>query len=109
MEFLETLFGEGISVTMLVVYFLFGVFGIFTSMILDVYSSGIKLSAFSWKRWLFDNGFRTVLSLIVVILAITFGEELVGIKTANWSMFLAGLTNDKIIETFIQRKRKTTK
>lgn len=106
MGFIETLFGEGITATVLLVYFVLGLFGIVTSLIFDVYSSGVVGSEFSWKRFWNDNTFRIFLSIIIVILAMIFGEEIVGIKTSNWSVFLAGFSCDKIIENLLQRRRK---
>ena len=106
MEYLELLFGEGISLAQLLVWFTLGVFGVFASMVFDVYSSGISWSDFSLKRWWSDNAWRTLLSIFVIILAMAFGEEIVGIPTGNWSMFLAGFTSDKLIENLVQRRRK---
>lgn len=106
MTYLELLFGEGVTFMLLVAYFTLGIFGIITSMIFDVYSSGISWREFDKKRWWKDNAFRTLLSIIVVILSMMFGEEIVGIKTSNWSMFLAGFSADKLIENLLQRRRK---
>lgn len=104
--FLDTLFGEGVQLVDITVYFILGIFGIFSSLVIDVYSSGIQISQFDRKRWLKDNGFRVIVSIMVLFAAMVFGEEIVGIPTSNWSMFLAGFTSDKIIENLLQRKRK---
>jgi len=108
MEFLETLFGEGVKTVDILVYFLVGLFGVFSSMVIDVYSSGIKMSELKFKKWFGDNGFRTIVSIMVVFMAMIFGEDLVGIPKSNWSMFIAGFTADKIIENLVQRKRRKT-
>lgn len=109
MEFLETLFGDGVTKVTLLVYLVLGLFGVVTSLIFDVYSSGIAGSEFKFKIFWSDNAFRIFLSVIVVILAMIFGEEIIGIKTSNWSVFLAGFTSDKAIENLLQRRRRRTK
>lgn len=106
MSYIELLFGEGITFAQLVVFFTLGLFGIVMSMLIDVYSSGIKFSQFSWKKWFSDNATRLILSILVLILAIAFGEELTGIERGNWGMFIAGFTSDKIVENLAQRRRR---
>lgn len=106
MEYLELMFGEGITLAGLLVFLTIGVFGIVMSMLIDIYSSGIAFSEFSWKKWISDNGSRIILSFLVLILAIAFAEELTGIERGNWSMFIAGFTSDKIIENLAQRRRR---
>ena len=112
MNYLELLFGEGITLVQLLVWFTLGVFGVLVGVLLDVRSSGISLSQFEFKRFWRDNRFRLFLAVIMVLVAMIFKEEVtnfVGIETmssANGIMFGAGLLNDRIIESFTKRMRE---
>lgn len=95
--------GETISFTRFVVYFGFGLFGLFGSLLFDAYD-GVKNGTLG-KDWLKINVFRILVSIFVIMCGVLFGEELVGLKLSNWSSFLAGFTSDNIINKLLIKKK----
>jgi len=105
-SFTELILGEGITLDMFLVYFVFGLIGLISSVAFDIYSSGTSGNKLSGKIWWNDNKWRLLLSVLTVIIAILFSEQLMSITMSNWAGFLAGFTADKLIESLIQRRRR---
>lgn len=87
----------------------YAMLGLLISLIMDIYSSGIKLSDFSFKKWVDDNLLRVILSVLCLIALFIFSEELIGIKMTPIMAFWTGIGNDNIINTFIRRKSQLNK
>ena len=98
--------GEGVSFKMFIVFTIFGLVGLLTSVAFDIYSSGAKSKELSLKVFWKDNKWRLILSLLVIVIAILFSEQLMSISMSNWASFLAGFTADKLIENLMQRRRR---
>ena len=105
-SFSTLVLGEGVTWTMFVVFMTFGFVGLITSVAFDIYSSGAKSKELSIKKFLKDNSWRLILSLLVIVIAILFSEQLMSIQMSNWASFLAGFTADKLIENLMQRRRR---
>lgn len=105
-SFGELVLGEGVTWTMFTVFLLFGLIGLVTSVAFDIYSSGASSKELSFKVFWNDNRWRLLLSLLVIVIAILFSEQLLEMQMGNWSSFIAGFTADKIIENMMQRRRR---
>ena len=105
-SFTDLILGEGVSMTMFVVFTIFGLVGLLTSVAFDIYSSGAKSKELSLKVFWKDNKWILLLSLLVIVIAILFSEQLMSIAMSNWAAFLAGFTADKLIENLMQRRRR---
>lgn len=105
-SFSSLVLGEGVTWTMFVVFLTFGLVGLITSVAFDIYSSGATGKEFSIKIFWKDNKWRMLLSLLVIVIAILFSEQLMSITMSNWASFLAGFTADKLIENLMQRRRR---
>lgn len=106
LTFTQLVIGETNSPLMFFVFVCFGFAGLILSLCFDIYSSGTNIKTFSFKYWIKSNVWRILLSAMVIIVAILFSEQLVGMSMSNWSSFIAGFTADKIIENLMQRKRR---
>jgi len=83
--------------------------GLLISLVMDIYSSGIKLNEFSLIKWISDNGIRLILSILVLIAGLTFSEDIFGAKLSPLVSFWAGIGNDNLINMFVRRKDKLKK
>lgn len=105
-SFSELILGENITWSMFTVFLLFGLLGLVTSVAIDIYSSGIAGKDFSFSIFWQDNKWRLLLSLLVIVIAIIFSEQLLEMQMGNWSSFIAGFASDKVIENLMQRRRR---
>lgn len=105
-EFVNTLFGEGMSLSHFLAMYALALMGILVSNILDIYSSGERPQGFQWSYWWSDNKVRIILSLLFAFLGILFSEQLLGAELTRFLAFTAGLTTDKTIESIKDRKKQ---
>jgi hypothetical protein len=105
-SFIYQLLGANHTIYSFLAFMLWGVFGLLFSWILDISSSGISPSQFKLRKWWSENSWRVITSVMILLLAVVFADQLVGVKSSTWGMFIAGLAADKIIETLNQRRRK---
>ena len=84
--------------------------GLLISVVADIYSSGVKPSEFSFKKWGDDNLFRLVLAVSLITAGILLGDNisqpLLGIKLETGTAFLCGLGSDTLVNAFIRRQNK---
>lgn len=102
----QIILGEGVTWVMFFAFFTMGVLGLVSSVMFDVYSSGIDTHEFKLFKFLGDNRIRLMLSILAIIIGVLFSEQILGASLNTWTAFLSGFTSDKIIENMMQRRRK---
>lgn len=105
-EISEIILGEGVSWMMFFAYIMVGVFGLTCSVLFDIYSSGIAANEFKFKKFIYENEIRILLSILAVIVGVLFHEQLLGSELNTWTAFLSGFMSDKIIENLMNRRKK---
>jgi ABC-type uncharacterized transport system YnjBCD ATPase subunit len=102
----ELILGQGVTWVMFGSFLIMGTFGLFCSVMFDVYSSGIEANQFAFKTFWSRNKIRIYLSVLAVIVGILFSEQLLGSQLNVWTAFLSGFMSDKLIENLLKRRRK---
>jgi hypothetical protein len=87
----------------------YALLGLTLSVLLDIYRSGISVDKFSWKKWISENFFRILISLICLVAGLLFSEDIFGLKINALTAFWGGVGNDNLINTFIRRKENINK
>jgi len=102
----ELILGEGVTWVMFGSFLIMGTFGLFCSVMFDVYSSGIQHHEFDVKTFWQRNDIRIYLSFLAVMVGVLFSEQLLGSSLNTWTAFLSGFMSDKLIENLLKRRRK---
>ena len=86
---------------------IWGLLGLLLSTLLETIRHKDKIKTkggFSFIFWLKDNIVRLTVSLIAVIIGVSFSKDLIGINVSNMGALSAGFCTDKIIEALIKFK-----
>ena len=89
--------------------------GVITSQILDVHSSGIKPSDFSFKKWANDNTIQLIAGLLCLASMLVLGEPFatlvfgVDFKFNAISIYFLGFGLDALTNYFARRKQNVDK
>jgi hypothetical protein len=89
---------------------IWGLLGLILSTLLEMirHKSKIKIKGgFNFIFWIKDNAIRLIVSLIAVIIGVSFSKDLIGIEVSNLGAISAGFCTDKIIEALIKFKSLT--
>jgi hypothetical protein len=85
--------------------------GLFISILVDIYSSGIKPSQFDIKKWGDDNLWRFLIAFTVITACVVLGDTvsvpILGFKLQTGSAFLCGLGSDTLVGAITKRNNKT--
>jgi hypothetical protein len=98
---------NGQSVESFISLLLWGLLGLIASLILEGLRHKDKIKrngGFSLSFWLKDNLLRCLISIISILVGVSFGEDITGFEIGNKGAFFAGLINDKIVEALIKFK-----
>ncbi len=88
----------------------YALLGLLISILADLYSSGIKPSQFQFKKWADDNGFRLLLSVVLIAAAVLLGNNVsqltLGVDITPGHVFLAAMGSDYLVSAFTKRQSK---
>ena len=104
---LKTNILNGQTIESFISLLIWALIGLFFSLLLEGLRHKDKIKrngGFSLSFWLKDNILRLFLSIISIIVGVSFGEDITGFSVGNKGAFFAGLVNDKIVEALIKFK-----
>jgi hypothetical protein len=88
-------------------FFLFlvwGMIGIFVNILIHASGRDVRTDysplQFSWSYLTKDNWKRALLGILLLIVAIRFSNEILGVETTAFASFWIGLTSHKLINIF---------
>lgn len=85
--------------------------GLLISILIDIYSSGIKPSQFSITKWGDENLWRFLIAFTLITACVILGDAVsvpvLGFKLQTGSAFLCGLGSDTMVGAITKRQNKT--
>ena len=87
----------------------YALLGFLISQVCDLISSGIKPSEFRVKKWVDDNLYQAIASILILFALVTVGptlmQALTGESLGVTNCFWAGIGSDSITNALARRKR----